>query len=67
MLITTWEAAQRYPISLSHLRLLLRTGKVKGREANITGTKIIWLLEESSLKHYLKKERRPGPKSKRKS
>ncbi|HBG62180.1 MAG TPA: DNA-binding protein [Candidatus Omnitrophica bacterium] len=68
MLLTTFEASEKHGVSMSHLRLLMRTGKIKGREANITSNRTVWLIEESSLIKYLKTDRKPGPKpQKRKS
>jgi hypothetical protein len=61
-LITAFEASQKYGFSLGHLRLLMRNGKLKGRLARINTKGTIWLIDESSLKKYLSKERRPGPK-----
>jgi len=61
-LITAFEASQEYGLSISHLRHLMRNGKLKGRAAKINKTGTIWLIKESSLKKYLSTERRPGPK-----
>lgn len=60
MNITTWEAYQKYGLSTSYLRRLLARGVIKGREAPITSQRKVWLVDESSLKKYLQKKRRPG-------
>ncbi len=67
MLISTFEASQKYKFTTRHLRHLLETEIVKGRQVRITSLKCIWLIEENSLKKYLEKERKPGPKAKRKT
>ena len=64
MEITTFEASEKYGISKGYLRLLLGKGQIKGRQAGINAARAIWLIDEKSLKQFLKKERRPGPKKK---
>ncbi len=63
MQITTWEAHKKYGFSTAHLRRLLAQGVLKGREAPITSRRKVWLLDEDSLKKYLKTERKRGRKS----
>jgi len=65
MLISTYEASQKYKFSTRHLRHLLETKAIKGRQVQMTSIKSIWLIEEISLKKYLNKERKPGPKVKK--
>ena len=65
MLLTTYETSQKYNISTSHLRRLLAAETIKGRQAAITPKRIVWLVDERSLKSYLKKDRKPGPKAKK--
>ena len=64
MQLTTLEASKKSGLSMSHLRLLLGEGKIKGRQAQLTSVRNIWLVDEKSLKSYLKKDRKPGPKAK---
>jgi hypothetical protein len=56
-LISLAEAARTSGLSHSHLRLLVRQGKV-------WGTKIgrDWLTTEEAIRAYLATERKPGPK-----
>jgi len=67
MLISTYEASQKYTFTTRHLRHLLETEVIKGRRIKMTSMKSIWLIEEESLKQYLKMERKPGPKAKKKT
>lgn len=67
MPITTYEASKKYRLSMTHLRLLLGKGILRGRQAPLTDTRKIWLLDEASLKSYLKKDRKPGRKPKKRS
>jgi len=67
MEITTYEASQKYKFTTRHLRHLLETKVIKGRQVRMTSLKSIWLIEESSLKKYLNKERKTGPKAKKKT
>jgi len=67
MLITTYEASQKYKLSTGYLRTLLGKKVIKGRHAPFTSRRSVWLLDEISLKQFLKKERRPGPKPKKKT
>jgi len=57
--LTTVEASQQYGFSTGYLRYLMGRGKLKGRRSGV-----IWLIEEDSLKLFLKTERKPGPKPK---
>jgi hypothetical protein len=65
MLLTTWEASQKYNLSTSHLRRLLGGGTLKGRAAQITSQRSIWMIDEKSLQQYLAKGLKPGPKKKK--
>lgn len=62
MYITTWEAHKKYGLSTQHIRRLLAKKVLKGRPAPITSRSKIWLLDEGSLKKYLKTDRKPGRK-----
>lgn len=55
--LTTVEASQRYGLSSGYLRYLMGRGLLKGRRSGV-----IWLIDEASLKRFLKTERKPGPK-----
>jgi len=61
-IITTYEASKKYGLSTSHLRLLLSRKTIQGRQAPISSTRNIWLIEEPSLRAYASQERKPGPK-----
>jgi len=61
-LLTAYEASKKYPLSVSHIRRLMRQGKLKGCPAEITSKSIIWLVTESSLKRYTAQEHKPGRK-----
>jgi len=65
MELTTYEASKKYGFTTRYLRHLLEVNAIKGRQAKMTTLKVIWLIEENSLKRYLKKERKPGPKRKK--
>ena len=62
MLITTWEAHKKYKLSTGYLRSLLAAKKITGRKAPITSRRYVWLVDEPTLKKFLKTERKPGPK-----
>ena len=62
-LMTTYEASRKHGLSTAHLRRLMDKGVIKGRNAKLTPKRAIWLIDETSLKKYLSKERRPGPKA----
>ena len=65
MFITTYEASIKHGLSTSHLRRLLANGIIQGRQASITSKSLVWLVEEKSLRRYLKKDRTPGPKARK--
>jgi len=58
-LITLPEAARLSGLSHSHLRLLMRSGKIWGLRLGVG-----WVTTEAAVRKYLATERRPGPKSK---
>jgi hypothetical protein len=63
--LTTYEASIKYDISTRHLRHLLEEKKLlEGQRHKISATKEIWILEESSIIHYLKNRPKPGPRPK---
>jgi len=57
-LISLAEAAEISGLSHSHLRLLVRQGKLQGRKIGHN-----WVTTEAAINQYLTTERRPGPKS----
>ena len=57
-LISLAEAAELSGMSQSHIRLLVRTGKISGKKIGRN-----WVTTEESLRIYLATDRRPGPKS----
>ena len=66
MFITTYEASQKYNLSTGYLRVLLGKKVLKGRQAATAAKRHVWLIDEASLKKFIKKERVPGPKPKKK-
>jgi excisionase family DNA binding protein len=56
-LISLQKAAGRTGLSASHLRLLVRQGKVWGIKVGRD-----WLTTERAVREYLAGDRRPGPK-----
>ena len=61
-LITLREAAELSGLSHSHLRLLVRNGEIWGQKMGRD-----WFTNEQSIKEYLDRDRKPGPKPKRKN
>ena len=62
-LLSVTEASTRSSLTGSYLRRLLASGAIKGKK--LGGA--TWAIDERSLTAFLKKERRPGPKAKKKS
>jgi len=60
--LSTWEASQKYKLSSSYLRKLLAKKALKGKEVPISAKRKIWLINEASLKKFLRTVRKPGPK-----
>jgi len=58
-LITLSQAAKISGLSHSHLRLLVRQGKIWGTRVGFG-----WVTTEAAVRKYLATERRPGPKKK---
>ena len=58
--LTTRQASRRSGISDAHLRRLLASGVLRGVRVGRD-----WLIEESSLEHYLAHRPRPGRKPRR--
>ena len=56
-LISLSEAARLSGLSLPHLSLLIRQGKLWGRKIGRN-----WVTTESAIRDYLARDRRPGPK-----
>jgi len=56
-LISLEEASKHSGLSASHLRLMLRRGKIWGMKISRD-----WLTTEKAVKEYLTRERKPGPK-----
>lgn len=56
-LITLTEAAKRSGLSRSHIRLLVRQGRIWGRKMGRD-----WFTTEAAVIEYLSAERKPGPK-----
>lgn len=65
-LLTTFEASRKYGFSTGYLRVLMDKGVLNGYQAKISSKNAIWLIDEKSLKLYLSKERKPGPKPRKK-
>jgi hypothetical protein len=63
MELTTYEASKKYGFSQGYLRLLLGKKALRARRIQITKRVAVWLIDERSLKNFLKRPRRkPGPK-----
>jgi hypothetical protein len=60
-LITLNEAAKFSGLSPNHLRLLVSRGDIWGRKLGRD-----WFTTEKSVRNYLSRDRRPGPKPKNK-
>lgn len=58
-LISLSEAADRFSLSHSHLRLLVRKKEIWGIKMGRN-----WLTTAEAVEKYLKKDRKPGPKPK---
>ena len=56
-LISLAEAAELFELSHSHLRKLVREGKIWGRQIGR-----YWVTTEEAVREYLAQDRRPGPK-----
>lgn len=56
-LITLLEAAQRFGLSRSHLRRLVRDKYIWGKKIGRD-----WVTTEEAVQAYLDTDRRPGPK-----
>lgn len=65
-LLSTFEAGQKFKLSMSYLRHLIAKGSLKAEPVKVTSKRIIWLIEESSLTTFIKTPRIPGPKPKKK-
>ena len=61
-LLSVADASARHGLAVSRLRQLVAEGIIKGQKYGKT-----WVLDERSLKTYLAKDRRPGPKPKKRS
>ena len=57
--ISVTEAAQLSNLTPSFIRRLLRRGDIAGVKVGAS-----WLTTEAAIRDYLKRDRRPGPKSK---
>lgn len=56
-LISLAEAAEFFELSHSHLRKLVREGKIWGKQIGR-----YWVTTEEAVAQYLAQDRRPGPK-----
>lgn len=56
-LISLAEAAELFELSHSHLRKLVRGGKIWGKQIGR-----YWVTTEEAVAKYLAQDRRPGPK-----
>ena len=57
-LISLSEAAELSGLSLPHLSLLIRQGKLWGKKIGRN-----WVTTEQAVRKYLARDRRPGPRS----
>lgn len=63
-LLSTYEAGRKFKLSMSYLRHLIAKGVLKADPVKVTAKRVIWLIEPSSLKAFLKTPRTPGPRPK---
>ena len=56
-LMSLAEAAELFGLSHSHLRKLVREGKIWGKQVGR-----YWVTTEEAVAEYLAQDRRPGPK-----
>ena len=63
--LSTYEAGRKFDLSPSYLRHLINKGTLKAESVKVTDKRIIWLIDEASLKAFLKLPRTPGPKPKK--
>ncbi len=61
-LITIREAAEISGLSQSHLRLLIRKGEIWGQKKGRD-----WFTTAQAVREYLARDRRPGPKPRKRS
>ena len=59
-ILTTLEASEKYQLSARYVRVLLAEERIKGRQAKISKSRFIWLIDEPSLKKYLKQDHPVG-------
>ena len=57
-LISVTEASQLSGLTTSHIRFLIRNDEIEGVKVGRN-----WLTTEKAIRDYLKKDRRPGPKT----
>jgi hypothetical protein len=60
--LSPYEASQKYPLSVSHIRRLLRQCKLDGWQVEVNSRSTIWLVTIASLKKYTSQEHKPGRK-----
>ena len=60
--LSTYEAGRKYNLSQSYLRHLIAKDTLKAEGVRVSRERIIWLIDEASLKAFLKTPRTPGPK-----
>jgi len=59
-LLTTYEAAEKYRVPIRTLRQWLKNKAITRRFAKISKSRSIYLIDEVSLKKYLKNRPKPG-------
>ena len=63
--LSTYEAGRKFDLSQSYFRHLIAKGTLKAEAVKVSGKRIIWLIDEASLKAFLKTPRKRGPKPKK--
>lgn len=58
--LTVLEASKKGHLSPRRIRALLAEGRIQGRQAPISESKLIWLVDSVSLSQFLKKKRTSG-------
>ena len=59
-LLTTYEAAKKLGCTTGYMRRLMNEGRIKGRLAEISSTRQMYLVDAASLRAYMKNRPAPG-------
>ena len=59
-ILTTYEAAKKLGCTTGYMRRLMNEGRIKGRRAQISGSREMYLIDALSLRAYMKNRPAPG-------